>query len=407
LYVDDGDSALYQQKRRSVLERIPLTFREQYFSLFAGPEPETLHPDLYQKLIDHGTDLILERFKNYNKDRKDLLKTVCGKIKIEQAKRDEGLAKARMVASDAGNNGVDLRSAFAPLYASTAIVVEGWEILDEPICRAGEPDIWPDEFDAKDREAMLTSKIQFEVTKEAVVKWKPKFVVLDGTLLLHYGLIPTSGSSKDYVENFKSAIKSAVALFSLCYKNNIPIVGFVKRTRMNHICNKFGMPHLRDTALLDLILRLGQYTLPETDPMKGLVVSYYKKQARRIGLPMEDVKNMTNFYSSYIRTGLTTPFRLEMPKYCLNKLHELVTILFTTSEEDGIPFAINEADHITKITTSLSNIRTLMLYSKALDLVKKGEMDPEDLNLLALQHGEMWVLKDEGYWSNVLTQGET
>ncbi|MBS7634622.1 hypothetical protein KEJ34_03880, partial [Candidatus Bathyarchaeota archaeon] len=49
---------------------------------------------------------------------------------------------------------------------------------------------------------------------------------------------------------------------------------------------------------------------------------------------------------------------------------------------------------LTRITTSISNIRTLMIYSKALDLVRNGEMKPEDLNLLALQHGEQWVLRD-------------
>ena len=35
-----------------------------------------------------------------------------------------------------------------------------------------------------------------------------------------------------------------------------------------------------------------------------------------------------------------------------------------------------------------------MMYSKALDLVRNGEMNPDDLNLLALQHGEPWVLRD-------------
>lgn len=97
-------------KRKSVLERLPLTFREQYFSLFSGPEPETLHPDLYKKLIDDGTDLILKRFQDYNEDRKELLKTVRKHVKIEQAYQNYELAKMRLVASDAGNNGVALRN---------------------------------------------------------------------------------------------------------------------------------------------------------------------------------------------------------------------------------------------------------------------------------------------------------
>jgi len=141
-------------------------------------------------------------------------------------------ARIRAVTSDAGNNGVDLRSTFAPLYASVAIVAEGWEIIDEPICRAGEPEIWSDEFRAKENEAMLASKIQFDITTEAVVKWKPKLVVMDGTLLLHFGLLPSKGSSEGYIKNFESTIKSAIGLLYVCYEHDIPIVGFIKRTRM-------------------------------------------------------------------------------------------------------------------------------------------------------------------------------
>src|SRR4030066_6298 len=126
--------ALSQQRRKSVLDRMPVAFQEQYFSLFAGPEPETLHPDLYQKLIDDGTSLILDHIKEYNRKRKELQKKVEGKIKVEQLERDEKLANIRTVASDAGNNGVDLRSTFAPLYASTGLATQGWTIIDEPIC---------------------------------------------------------------------------------------------------------------------------------------------------------------------------------------------------------------------------------------------------------------------------------
>ncbi len=396
-----------QQRKRGLLESVPTAFREQYFSLFAGPEPETIHPDLYQKLIDEGTDLILQRFKEYNAKRKELLNKIRGKIEIKRLERSEKLAEARVVASDAGNNGVDLRSAFAPLYASTALAAEDLEIIDEPICKAGNPEIWADEFKTNEREAMLTSRIQFEVTREAIIKWKPNLAVVDGTLLLNIGLLPSSGSSDGYLKDFKSTLESAMQLLYVCYEEDIPIVGFVKRTRINHICKEFGAPHVRDTALLDLVLRLGHYTVPEQEPMGGSVVEHYQRQAREMDLTGDDARNITNFYSSYIRTGLTTPFRLEVPEYCLDRLHEIGAILFMTSEEDGIPFAVSEADHLTKVTTSLSNIRTLMLYSKALDLVKKGEMQPEDLNMLALQYGEIWVLRDEGYWSNVLAEGET
>lgn len=398
---------LHQKRKKRILESLPPTFREQYFSIFTGPEPETLHPDLYQRLIDEGTDIIIEHFKEYNRLRKSLIKKVQESIKFHKLRRDDEAASIRVVASDAGNNGVDLRSAFAPLYASTALATEGWRIIGEPIFRAGRAEIWSDEFKAQDREALLASDIQLEITEEAVERWDPKLVIYDGTLLIHFWLLPSSSSRREYRRDFDFTLTNAIGLLHTCYERDIPIVGFVKRTRINHVCRKFGMPKLRDTALFDLILRLGECTIPESEPMKGSVVREYKEKARELGIPESKAEKITNFHSSYIRTGLTTPFRLEIPQYCVDRLDEIGTVVFTTSEEEsGIPFSINEADRLTRVTTSISNIRTLMLYSKALDLVKKGTMDPEDLNLLALQHGEHWVLRDEGYMSDVLTKGE-
>ncbi|RLI05069.1 hypothetical protein DRO22_03250, partial [Candidatus Bathyarchaeota archaeon] len=60
---------------------------------------------------------------------------------------------------------------------------------------------------------------------------------------------------------------------------------------------------------------------------------------------------------------------------------------------------------LTKVTTNISNIRTLMIYSKALDLVHRGEMKMRDLTLLALQHGEPWTLTDREYVSSIMEGG--
>jgi len=394
-------------RERRKTEIPPRAFRETYFSLFSGPEPETLHADLYRMLIDEGTDIIVQQLKEYNRRRKKLLNKIRGKIEVRRLERNEKIAKLQVVASDAGNNGVDLRSAFIPLYASTALTAEGWNIFEEPIVKAGKPDVWADEFRTQQRESMLAFKIQCEVTEEAVERWKPKLVLLDGSLLLNFWLLPPPDSTKDYIHDFQEALLCSVGLLHYCYSMDIPIVGFVKRTRINHVCRKNNVPKLRDTALMDLILRLGEYTLPEDEPMKGRVVDSYGKKAEELGIPNREIAEFTSIYSSYIRTGLTTPFRLEIPKYCLDRLEEICTLLFTTSEEEnGIPFSISEADRLTKVTTSISNIRTLMIYSKALDLVRKGEMNMHDLNLLALQHGEPWALHDGEYISSLLGAGE-
>jgi len=398
---------LNRERRRKTLEALPPAFRETYFSLFSGPEPETLHADLYRMLIDEGTDIIIQQLKEYNQRRRKLLNRIREKIEVKRVTRDEKVANLQVVASDAGNNGVDLRSAFIPLYASTALTAKGWNIIEEPIFRAGKPDVWADEFRTQQRESLLAFKIQCEVTEEAVERWEPDLVLLDGSLLLNFWLLPSPDSTKEYINDFHEALLNSVGLLHYCCEKGIPIAGFVKRTRINHVCKKFRVPKLRDTALMDLILRLGEYTLPEDEPMKGRIVNSYRRKAEELGIPHREISEFTRIYSSYIRTGLTTPFRLEIPEYCLDRLEEICTLIFTTSEEEkGIPFSISEADRLTKVTTSISNIRTLMIYSKALDLVREGEMNMQDLTLLALQHGEPWTLTDGEYVSGLLGGGQ-
>ena len=386
---------LSKRNLHSVSRRRLPPLKERFLPLFSEAEHETLHPDLYTNLIDSGTDLIIQQLKEYSARRKSLLKDLRGRITIKRLRNRENAANSRVVASDAGNNGVDLRSAFIPLYASAAIVVEGWAILDEPIFKVGESQIWPDEHRSRDRESLLASKLQFEVTLDAIERWKPKYVLFDGSLLINFWLLPAIfGSTKEYKRGFDLAVAQSIRLLHFCYGRDLPIIGFVKRTRMNEICARLGFPKMRDTALLDMMLNLGEFTEPIALSANGAVIKAYRRKSLNLGISESESKKFLDIYFSYIKTGFTTPFRLEIPEYCLDRLEDVATLIFSTSEEDGIPFAINEADSLTKITTSISNICTLMIYSKALELVRKGEMEPEDLNLLSLQHGEPWVLRD-------------
>lgn len=357
-------------------------------------EARTLHPKLYEKLIDIGTDAIVRKLKEYNEKRRALIRDLREKIPIGRFVVDESVSRSRLVASDASSNGVDLRSAFIPLYASAAILAEGKEVVDEPIFRVDEQDIWPNEPRASARESLLAFKLQFEVTLDAINIWKPKYVLIDGSLLLNFWLLPMPGSTEEYRRDFELATLKSINLLYTCFKMDIPVAGFVKRTRVNDICAEMGFPGMRDTALLDAILSIGEYTLPKPIPEKGRVLNWYRKMCHKIGIMDKEIENILGIYFSYIKTGFTTPFRLEVPRYCMDRFRDIGSIILATSEEDGIPFALSEVDGLVRITTPTSNIRTLMIYSKALDLVKNGELSLEDLNLITLQYGEQWALRD-------------
>jgi len=366
--------------------------------MFSKPEPEMVHPGLYGELIDKGTDIIIEELKKYSVERRKLYEKIKGSLRIKDVSGDpERLRGLLVVSSDAGNNGVDFRSAFIPLYAAVAIAVRGWRIIDDPIYLAGKPEVWPNEFKASERESLLAEKLQYEVTFKAVKEWSPKLVILDGSLILSRSVTPTSDSSSEFRRDFKECVASAVKLLYECWRRGVALVGFVKRVRSSLLCEEYGFPRLRDTAILDLALRRGQYTLP-TNPLQGLVTEEYKRYAiENLKLKPSEGNEVASVYSCYIRTGYQTPYRLELPKYALKNLEEIAGYLHLASEEDGIPFPIYEVDKLTKITSTISNVRSLMLFSKAVDLVRKGELKPEDLNLFALQHGEPWVLRETQY----------
>ncbi|MEM2321021.1 MAG: DNA double-strand break repair nuclease NurA [Candidatus Bathyarchaeia archaeon] len=380
---------------RDIFKRAIPFMRDFLSPITSESESETFHPRLYDKLINSGTDTIVRKLKEYNERRRALLRDLREKIPIGRFIVEESVSNLRLVASDASSNGVDLRSAFIPLYASAAVAAEGKMIIDEPIFRVDEQDVWPDETRARDRESLLAFKLQFEVTLDAIERWMPRYVLLDGPLLLNFWLLPTMpGSTEEYKRDFDSAVLKLIDLLYACFKMDIPVVGFVKRTRVNDICSELGFPRMRDTALLDAILGLGEYTLPKIIPEKGSVPGRCRKVCHKIGIPDREIEDILGIHFSYAKTGFTTPFRLEVPRYCVDRLEDVGSIILATSEVDGIPFALKEADSLVRINTSLSNIRTLMIYSKALDLVKRGDLGPEDLNLLTLQHGENWVLRD-------------
>ena len=387
------------------LDKVTKGFREQFLQPFTPTPGETIYPDLYQKLIDDGTDRILEELMRYNEHRKELIRACRDQIVVEDARHDEALAfNTKIVGSDAGVNGVDLRSTYVPLYAAVAIVVEQGEIIEEPIFKPGEPEIWPNEIRTQERELLLSFKIQYQLTREAAEKWNPKYIVMDGAIVLHPRLDPGESSTEEYGNDYSDTIEAMVQLLETCRRRSIPVVGFVKRTRLNTLCKELGFPQMRDTSLLSLILKPGQYTRLEPRLAEGRAIAACRKKARQLGFPQENINDITNIHSVYIRTGYSTPFKLEVPEYCANRIAEVASLLYTTSEEDGIPFVIREADEFARISATTSNIRTLTLFTKALDLVKEEKMSPTDLDILALQFGETWVLHENQSWEGGLAK---
>jgi hypothetical protein len=375
--------------------RIPSEAREFFLKAFSEQAEETLYPDLYTKLLDEGTDRVVELFKQTAQDRKKAAAKFREKIPLQGAEQAEELAAKTTIGTDAGNNGCDLRFAYLPLYGSVAVPIRNWSIFEDPLCVPGKPEIWPDEPQPRRRESLLTFKVQFEATVNAIDRWNPDYVLFDGPLILN-SRFRQWNATKGYTKDFEESLVTALRMLSLSYERDIPLIGFVKRTRSTYYCKQLGVRQIfRDTAFLSPILRIGEYT--PAYRRRGSMANLYVDRAEKIGLPQKAAE----IHSYYVRTATAPPYRVELPAYCLDRIQELSCLLLTMAEENGIPYPIYEANQYTRMSRKTSNIRALMVLSKALDLVNKGELKGSDLDMLALQHGEPWALYESEFWEQV------
>jgi len=378
------------------VKQLPVEFLSQ---VFTAESAETIHVGLYHDLIDNGTDGVLEKLKEYAADRRKIVEQLHGRIKLHTAPRGADVASGRIVGADAGRNGTNYRFAFVPIYGAVAVLVDNWKIIEEPLCASGAPDVWPTEKDADRRESLLHMALEYHVAKKAVEKWSPAYLFFDGGLVLNPRLHIKFGDSDEYRGDFIFTVITALSLLETCKKRGVGVVGFVKRTQMNHFCRVLNITPIRDAILLNSIMKTGEYITPFA--MKNTVTKTYQRFAQKLELG----ESIAEIYSSYIKTGQTPPYRIEVPFFCLNKIEEIASVLLTMADPEGIPYPVHEADRYTKITKPTSNIHALLLYTKALDLVKRGQLDPADLDLFILQYGEQWSLHESKFWGELSRKG--
>jgi len=377
-----------ENSSQSILRDFRLDFLSQVFSKEAT---ESIHSDLYEALLGRGTDGILEKLRGYAEQRRKLNGQLRSRVKLHTATYDEKLAAGKIVGADAGRNGTNYRFAYVPLYGAVAILIDNWKITEEPICASGVPDLWPTERDPDRRESLLHMALEYHVARNAVERWRPDYVIFDGGLVLNPRLHTKQGDTREYHQDFIFTLSTALSFLDVCKKHGVNVVGFVKRTQMSQFYRVFKIPPMRDSIFLNPLMGVGEYT--DSFQMSNIVTATYRRFTREFGI----AEDLAEIYTGYIKTCQAPPYRIEVPKFCLSNIKDIASILFTTADPEGIPYAVHEADRYTKITRPTSNIHTLVLYSKALDLVKKGLLDPADLDLLILQYGERWSLRESDF----------
>ena len=89
---------------------------DYYSRLFEADSQEIQYPFLYKKLIEDGTEGVLEKFRDYVGQRKSVIEELRTKVNLQTALYDkDGEASKRVVGVDAERNGTDYRVAYVPL----------------------------------------------------------------------------------------------------------------------------------------------------------------------------------------------------------------------------------------------------------------------------------------------------
>lgn len=369
-------------------EGTPFEETMAFASQAAEPSP---YSELYAALVDRGTEALLSGLREYAHERREALSRLRIKVNVRGVNAEASLGSARRVVGvDAGRNGNSYKFAYLPLYGAVAVLAEDCVIREEPVCMSGAPDMWPAEPDPKRRESLLHMSLEYEVAKRAVDLWSPNFLVLDGAFVLNPRLQPRPQDSGGYQADYFTACVNALKLIASCEEREVVLAGFVKRTQMNHYGTMLKVPHLRDAVFLNPLLKRGEYTEPFL--VSNRVTAAYTRLGEDLGYPPDGVQ----VHSCYVKTGLV-PYRVEIPRFCLSKIDDLMSVLSLGADSEGLPYAIHEADRLARITRPTSNFHSMVLFSKALDLVRRGEIEAEDLDILTLEHGQEWAIRQDSF----------
>ena len=98
---------------------------------------------------------------------------------------------------------------------------------------------------------------------------------------------------------------------------------------------------------------------------------------------------------TYINTGYSFPYKVEIPAPFTDRLEEIMALLLALRASRGIPFSIYVADSLTKMTNVTRDLFMLSLRTRLAEEVKKGRLSEEDVEMFLPRHGESYGLTEE------------
>jgi len=394
------------------LSSLPSSLRERVEMIEEALESAP-HPFIYRLLMDKGTKHVIEEYKRKRavlKSKNSLERAVAKTIGIRRVDeaRVEGLSDAfaigqfSAVGVDAGVNYLNLEVAYVPLCCAIAAFCTCFDVADF-IPRALERvPLWDDEIYPEWRTLVISYRLQFELVREAVECWRPDVVFFDGPFL--YSQLMRGQKGTSYWSDFERTLEEGVLTLDFCARRGVPVVGFVKRPEGCSVSKKLVKAGYLDRLIRDTValkwMRTGYYLAPmryvrragELRPheVPSRMAEEYFERARQLGVD----EHVVSIVFTYVGTGYSFPYKLEIPEPFADRLDELVLLTLALRAARGIPFPIYAADSLTKVTNTTRDLFLLSLRARLAEEVEAGRLSEEDLDMFLPRHGESYGLME-------------
>ncbi len=228
---------------------------------------------------------------------------------------------------------------------------------------------------------LVRSEKELEVAIGLVEKFKPEFLLLDGSIVLHPASVPRKGSY--FYERYERVIELTKELYGLCEKNNVNLVGVVEDSRGARFCKIiYELLSERELSNKELLLELGDFVFLSYFLDVGEVTNTFLYSSEEVEIPsfkeMEEWKDKV--YSCYLRpVKFDGPLRIDFlspggeNKEWARKIISLVYELSRHNREYAFPSVLIEADARAK------------LQDVDLEMVKKRLAEKTGINPILLE----------------------
>ena len=394
------------------LSGLPSSLREQVELVEEALEAAP-HPFIYRMLMDEGTAHVIEEYKRKRealRAKNSIAREAASFLGVREVDRDlvERLVNSleagglSVVGVDAGVNYLNLEVAYVPLCSAIAALCLRFEVADFIPLTLRRVPLWDDELYPEWRTLVVSYRLQFELVRMAVERWRPDVVFFDGPFL--YSQLMRGRRGTSYWADFERTLEESVRTLEFCARENVPVVGFVKRPEGTSVSKKLYRAgiigrRLRDTVALKW-MKYGQYLEPmvyvgrsgrrERHEVPSVMAEEYFRKARELGV---DERHVTIVFT-YVNTGYSFPYKLEIPASFADRLDELVALTLALRAARGIPFPIYAADSLTKVTNTTRDLFLLSLRARLAEEVEKGGLNEEDLDMFLPRHGESYGLTE-------------